>query len=308
MPPRVSLKIASKASSIESLEEVAEPAAAVPPLPPSPLMLAQTLDPQPSSSAAARINPRPAIKPGMSIPIDQVDKAMFPLNLFPSREELQNMHEKYDTKNKDNVTLPEFIEMVEHLTFAHIDESTRLSLFNMYKEQCLENDGLTRQGLQGLLYSVGDAQHTFEELDQLMQDWDVKGTGRLTFDAFLSIVAMDIKQEEKERAFEKDFERFCPKFERDSDIENESQRVTVKSLMSVFQKCQVPITEHIAEEMIFDADLSKYEGSVSYDDLIATITMFQAEEIYDALSDRNSKTSQKRDKTSIYKSMTHRYK
>ena len=41
----------------------------------------------------------------------------------------------------------------------------------------------------------------------------------------------------------------------------------------------MPITENIAEEMIYDADLSNYGGSVSYDDLIATITMFQAEEV-----------------------------
>ena len=41
-----------------------------------------------------------------------MDKAFFPLNLFPTREELKIMHDKYDTKNKDNVTLPEFIEMV----------------------------------------------------------------------------------------------------------------------------------------------------------------------------------------------------
>ena len=46
---------------------------------------------------------------------------------------------------------------------------------------------------------------------------------------------LPVTQEEMETAFEKDFERFCPYFERDSDIENESQRITVKSLMSVFQ-------------------------------------------------------------------------
>lgn len=46
------------------------------------------------------------------------------------------------------------------------------------------------------------------------------------------------------------------------------------------QKLEVPITEHIAEEMIFDADLSKWGGSVSYDDLIATITIFQSEEVW----------------------------
>ena len=106
------------------------------------------------------------------------------------------------------------------------------------------------------------------------------GTGRVPFESFLSIIAMDLKQvtctctytvhmrryilqtnvctdtdiwterytnaypqiypinivqEEKERAFEKDFERFCPHFVRDSDIEDDSQRITVKNLTDVFK-------------------------------------------------------------------------
>lgn len=47
---------------------------------------------------------------------------------------------------------------------------------------------------------------------------------------------LPLTQEEKERAFEKDYERFCPKFARDADIEDdELQRITVKSLVGVFQ-------------------------------------------------------------------------
>ena len=49
------------------------------------------------------------------------------------------------------------------------------------------------------------------------------------------IYPINIVQEEKERAFEKDFERFCPHFVRDSDIEDESQRINVKNLMDVFR-------------------------------------------------------------------------
>ena len=106
----------------------------------------------------------------------------------------------------------------------------------------------------------------------------MQGTGRVPFESFLSIIAMDLKQvtctctcsahmrryilqtnvctdtwsetytnaypqiypikivqEEKERAFEKDFERFCPHFVRDSDIEDDSQRIAVKNLMDVFK-------------------------------------------------------------------------
>ena len=115
----------------------------------------------------------------------------------------------------------------------------------------------------------------------------------------------NIVQEEKERAFEKDFERFCPHFVRDSDIEDDSQRITVKNLMDVFevhsgmmssssgqyiwlpmcmcardaQDLDVPLTADVAEEMIYDADLSKLEGRVSYDDLIATITIITSKEV-----------------------------
>ena len=53
--------------------------------------------------------------------------------------------------------------------------------------------------------------------------------------AYPQIYPINIVQEEKERAFEKDFERFCPHFVRDSDIEDDSQRITVKNLMDVFK-------------------------------------------------------------------------
>ena len=44
------------------------------------------------------------------------------------------------------------------------------------------------------------------------------------------------------------------------------------------QGLDVSITENIAEEMIFDADLDQ-DGAVSYDDLIATITIIHAKEV-----------------------------
>ena len=53
--------------------------------------------------------------------------------------------------------------------------------------------------------------------------------------AYPQIYPINIVQEEKERAFEKDFERFCPHFVRDSDIEDDSQRISVKNLMDVFK-------------------------------------------------------------------------
>ena len=52
---------------------------------------------------------------------------------------------------------------------------------------------------------------------------------------FPQVYPMNVLQEEKERAFEKDFERFCPDFVRDSDIEDHSQRINVKNLMDVFK-------------------------------------------------------------------------
>ena len=44
------------------------------------------------------------------------------------------------------------------------------------------------------------------------------------------------------------------------------------------QGLDVPITQNIAEEMVFDADLDQ-DGTVSYDDLIATITIIHANEV-----------------------------
>ena len=45
------------------------------------------------------------------------------------------------------------------------------------------------------------------------------------------------------------------------------------------QDLNVPLTEEVAEEMIFDADLSKLDARVSYDDLIATITICTSKEV-----------------------------
>ena len=45
------------------------------------------------------------------------------------------------------------------------------------------------------------------------------------------------------------------------------------------QDLKVPLTADVAEEMIYDADLSKQEGRVSYDDLIATITIMTSKEV-----------------------------
>merc|ERR1712032_908844 len=70
-----------------------------------------------------------------TIHIDQVGKAMFPLNLYPTHDELKELHEKY-TQSRNRVDLAEFITMVEHLTFAEIDEATRATLYGMYKEGC----------------------------------------------------------------------------------------------------------------------------------------------------------------------------
>ena len=45
------------------------------------------------------------------------------------------------------------------------------------------------------------------------------------------------------------------------------------------QDLKVPLTEEVAEEMIFDANLSKQDACVSYDDLIATITIVTSKEV-----------------------------
>lgn len=232
---------------------------------------------------------------------------MFPLNLYPTHDELQEMHDIY-AKSRNRVDLAEFITMVEHLTFADIDEATRANLYGMYKQGCDEDHrGLTREALKNLMFSMHN-EHSEDEVDQIMMDWDMHGTGRVPFESFLSIIAMDLKQEEKERAFEKDFERFCPHFVRDSDIEDESQRINVKNLMDVFRDLKVPLTEEVAEEMIFDANLSKQDDSVSYDDLIATITIVTSKEIYEALdSQKGVKHSEGEDKKVLYQSMLHLY-
>ena len=44
----------------------------------------------------------------------QVDKAMFPLNLYPTHDELQEMHDIY-AKSRNRVDLAEFITMVGRL-------------------------------------------------------------------------------------------------------------------------------------------------------------------------------------------------
>ena len=41
----------------------------------------------------------------------QVGKAMFPLNLYPTHDELKELHEKY-THSRNRVDLAEFITMV----------------------------------------------------------------------------------------------------------------------------------------------------------------------------------------------------
>ena len=60
----------------------------------------------------------------------QVGKAMFPLNLYPTHDELKELHKKY-TQSRNRVDLAEFITMVGWLVGWLVCQSVLLGWMGM---------------------------------------------------------------------------------------------------------------------------------------------------------------------------------
>lgn len=222
----------------------------------------------------------------LEIDLLELEKVVMDLGLFPSHEEITDMHRVLG-HGSDTVSMEEFMRMIELMKLAPIGHDAKKKLYSMYISAAEPDKGLPKEGLADLITQLGGDIHDQdkeEAFSHIMADWDVHHTGYLTFDAFMSIFSMFLKKQETEVEFMNDFKRFCPKFiaETDLDDADNSQLVQADNIMDVFFGLQLPMTKEIAEEMVFDADLDHNDG-VSYDDLICAISTIGINEVYSAM-------------------------
>lgn len=221
----------------------------------------------------------------LEIDLEEIEKVVMDLGMFPTHEELQQMHDVLafvEGEEGNRVGLEEFLCMVGALKLSNISDKDKEKLYTMYATVAEPGKGLTKEGLETLIGTLGGDAHDEGAFDHIMQDWDVKRSGYIEFDAFLSIFSMFLKAQEKEVQFMNDFKRFCPKFTIETDEDDVLQLVDAQNILDVFFKLDFPMTKEIAEEMVFDADLDS-NGAVSYDDLICTISTVGINEVYTAM-------------------------
>lgn len=234
--------------------------------------------------------------------VQNIAKAMFPLRLFPTHGELEELVNKLPCAGQQSVSVSDFISLVQHFVMKEISPEDKRQLYQLYKDVCGADAGLSRHALREVLEMLDDDNE--DNLEHLWHDWDVEGTGFLTFDAFLSIVSMHLKHEEIEQKFADDFKRLCPSFLRDTNINEATQRISADNVLDFFEELGIPITEDVATEMVFDADLEQ-NGSVSYDDLLDTITFIPTREMYASLEkEQGLRVTHNSNRHHLYRAMT----
>jgi MFS superfamily sulfate permease-like transporter/CRP-like cAMP-binding protein/Ca2+-binding EF-hand superfamily protein len=246
--------------------------------------------------------------------IDNVQKALMDLGLFPTLKELRKIHNQFTVgKNllgKSNfhrslisqVGELEFIKMVEFLTLEEISDKQFEQLHSLFcnhaKEIRNREDGsvqlvLTREELKSLMAEVGHPEDEFE-MDCIMHEWDIEDSGYLPFDSFISVVSTFMKIERLDIKMEEDFLRLCGLSDEEIKAENSEAKkhheITKETLLAAHKKHGDRYTKmniDIAEEMIYDADLDMVDQNVSIDEFLNAIEMVGSKEIED-LADSDS--------------------
>jgi len=228
---------------------------------------------------------------GRRISLEELQRAVMDLGLFPTSTEIRLMHEKLGknaqdrldqstTKFEDGADVKEFLAMVTVLSVTQMSKSTIEQLHQLFvdhAEKTMDGYHLWRDDLASLMRTLNHPEDEVE-LECLMKEWDLESKGCLDFDAFVSIVAHVLKSEELDELLEKDFLIFCG----ETNVEHPSLQqmhsaITATDIVRVARTCNIFIDHHLAEEMIFDADESG-SGQLSLDHLIACIETVGAEE------------------------------
>lgn len=228
---------------------------------------------------------------GRRISLEELQRAVMDLGLFPTSTEIRLMHEKLGknaqdrldqstTKFEDGADVKEFLAMVTVLSVKQMSKSTIEQLHQLFvdhAEKTMDGYHLWRDDLASLMRTLNHPEDEVE-LECLMKEWDLESKGCLDFDAFVSIVAHVLKSEELDELLEKDFLIFCG----ETNVEHPSLQqmhsaITATDIVRVARTCNIFIDHHLAEEMIFDADETG-SGQLSLDHLIACIETVGAEE------------------------------
>lgn len=225
--------------------------------------------------------------------LEELEKAVMDLGVFPSHDEVSKMHATLSHDHeRDFVDLDEFLDMIRSLKLAPLSRSAKKELYRVYVRASNDDDLLSRADLSILLTALGHPDDEVE-LEQLMQEWDVQERGFLDFDAFLSIVSTTLKAEAMQVNIENDFLNFYPHGRANMNSDKKSNanksedllnyQITADDLIRVHTELGLVLTQEIAEEMLFDADVSS-RGGVDFDDLISCIETIGTNEVYEAMA------------------------
>jgi Ca2+-binding EF-hand superfamily protein len=186
----------------------------------------------------------------------------------------------------------DFVKIVEKLTLANLTDIQVASLAKIFDEYAKdtgnEEMGLDRDGLAALMEKLGHPEDNIE-LEFIMHEWDRRQNGYLLFDAVVSMVATCLKKEELDQRIEQDFLRLCSDSGNLSAGESKcrasvlcrEKHITVESLLKGFSKHapHVRMNRELADDMIFDADISRVDFNVSIDELINTLELVNLDEV-----------------------------
>lgn len=230
---------------------------------------------------------------GRRISLEELQRAVMDLGLFPTSAEILQMHEKLGKNAKDRVDktvvkfedgadVKEFLAMVTVLSVKQMSKSTIEQLHQLFVDHAEHTeDGyhLWRDDLASLMRTLNHPEDEVE-LEFLMKEWDLESKGYLDFDAFVSIVAHVLKSEELDEQLEKDFLIFCG----ETNVEHPSLQqmhsaITATDIVRIARTNDIFIDHQLAEEMIFDADETG-SGQLSLDHLIACIETVGADEAF----------------------------
>jgi len=227
---------------------------------------------------------------GRRISLEELQRAVMDLGLFPTTSEIARMHRtlgpnaetrvsKSTVKFEDGADVEEFLNMVMVLSVKEMGRGTIEQLHRLFVQHADEEERLWRDDLSKLMKTLNHPEDEVE-LEFLMKEWDLGGTGYLDFDAFVSIVGHVLKSEELDEQLEKDFLTFCGEIEVEHpSLQQMHSAITAADIVRVAASKQVLIDHQLAEEMIFDADESG-QGKLSLDDLIACIETVGVDEAF----------------------------
>ena len=225
---------------------------------------------------------------GKFISLEEVQRAVMDLGMFPTSEEIDQLHEKCSTKDHHvrhhgSADVEEFLKIVTSLSVKEMGSSTVNKLHRLFVNHSDDEQRLWRVDLPSLMNTLNHPEDELE-MEALFKEWDIEMRGYLDFDAFVSIVAHLLKHEELDEQLERDFLLFCG--EKDVDHPSLQQMhsfITPANVVRVARAHNVFIDHRTAEEMVHDADETG-SGKLSLDSLIACIETVSANEEYTSSS------------------------